>query len=100
VRDVDRRGEEHGFPSLAPSSLREVRSRAKEECPPVLSAEHAGEELQVLRSSDLFDDLATWSEATAAAASCIGRPDVPVGVERAAVRRDVRNLGPDPTPRK
>jgi hypothetical protein len=67
----------------------EVGRRAHEQRAAVVAAEHAGEDVQALRGGDLVDDRASGGEAHAAGADLVGRPDVSVGVQGAAV-------GPEP----
>ena len=67
--------------------LGEVGRGAQQQRAAVLAAEHAGEDAEALGHRDLVDDLAAGRDPDAARADLVGRPDVPLGVERAAVGR-------------
>jgi hypothetical protein len=68
----------------------EVGRRAHEQRPAVVAAEHAGEEVQAVRGEDLVDDCPARGQAHAARAHLVGRPDVSVGVQGAAVGPDLQ----------
>ena len=65
--------------------LLEVGRGAEQQRPAVVAAEHAGEDAEAFRRPDLLDDLAARRDAPQRAADRVGRPDVLLGVERAAV---------------
>ena len=54
----------------------------------VITTECAGEAAQALGRADLVDDRPAWGDAYASSTRFVSRPDVPLGVERAAVRAD------------
>ena len=68
----------------------EVGRGADQQRAAVVAAEHAGEEVQALGRRDLVDDLAAGSQAHAPCADLVGRPDVPLGVQRAAVGTELQ----------
>src|SRR3954467_13467683 len=68
--------------------LVEVRRGAGDERAPVLAAEPAREDAEAVRHRDLVDDLAAGGDAAERARERVGRPDVLLGVERAAGGRE------------
>jgi hypothetical protein len=87
VGHVDGGGEAARLARRHPVVLEEVRRRAQQQGAAVVATELAGVDAEALGAGDLIDDLATRRHAHAPVAEGVGRPDVALGVEGAAVGR-------------